>query len=687
MSTENCLMGRMLEKSNLLQAWQKVRAKRGCAGADGMTIAQFEKGLSTHLAKMRADVVQGNYRPCPLLRLKISSPMKKARFLSIPSVKDRILQSAACQILNPLFEARFEDCSFGYRPARSVKMALQQVAQHRDSGCLWVMDADIKSFFDEIDHVLLLEKVSGIVMDESFASLLRLWVKCEIRQGGRTFLLHRGIPQGAPVSPLLANLYLDCLDKTILQAGYPLVRYADDFLVLCRERMDAEKAKNIAQSQLHALRLQLNHAKTRVVHFDHGFKFLGMEFRGLEQGVQMRPAVQTAPAEARQNLVKADSEPKEKKMEPQIIVEHKTPSVSFAHANAKMSAQLDVGEGGRIPSDPLVRTLYLVEQGCALVKVGERFLVKKSGQELLEVQAIKVDQIMVFGNCTITTPAMNFCLYKNIPIILLSTNGRYYGRVDAMDTAPVLLQRGQFLRAEDPQFSLALAKEFIRGKLRNLAVVLRRYGRNHPAPGLHAAQLEILRYAQKLPLAADLNQLRGYEGAAAKVYFSAWRGLLPQDFGFSRRIRRPPTDPVNALLSFGYTLLFYTLYALVRVRGLNPHVGFLHALRTGHPALISDLMEEFRPIVVDALVLKLVLNNHFTHKDFVWSEAEGHPCLLTDEARKRFINAFENKVGTLPFPENGEDRTDFRRMMREQINVLASVICGQREAYEALVQR
>lgn len=144
---------------------------------------------------------------------------------------------------------------------------------------------------------------------------------------------------------------------------------------------------------------------------------------------------------------------------------------------------------------------------------------------------------------------------------------------------------------------------------------------------------------------------------------------------------------MNALLSFGYTLLFYTLYALVRMRGLNPHVGFLHALRPGHPALVSDLMEEFRPVVVDALVMNLVLNKHFTLKDFVWSKAEGQSCLMTDEARKRFINAFENKIGALPFSGNGEDRTDFRRKMREQINVLASVICGQREAYEALVQR
>lgn len=495
MSTESCLMGRMLEESNLLQAWQKVRAKRGCAGTDGVTITQFEKELSTHLAKLRADVMQGNYRPYPLLRLKIFPPVKKARLLSIPSVRDRILQTAACHILSPMFEERFEDCSFGYRPARSVKMALQQVAQHRDNGYLWVIDADIKSFFDEIDHALLLEKVSGIVMDESIVSLLGLWVKCEIRQGCSTFFLHRGIPQGAPVSPLLANLYLDCLDKTILQAGYPLVRYADDFMVLCRERMDAEKAKDIAQNQLNALRLQLNQAKTRIVHFDHGFKFLGMEFKGLEQTASIRPVAQTASAGFKKMQFSVRSAPVDKKLEQQIIMEHKSSSAGITHVDREMIYQSDSDAVGRIPSDPLVRTIYLVEQGCALVKVGERFLVKKSGQELLEIQAIKVDQIMIFGSCTITTPVMNFCLYKNISIILFSANGHYYGRVDALDTAPVLLQRDQFLRAEDPQFSLCLAKEFIRGKLRNLAVILRRYGRNRHAPELHAAQLEILRYA------------------------------------------------------------------------------------------------------------------------------------------------------------------------------------------------
>ncbi len=271
-------------------------------------------------------------------------------------------------------------------------------------------------------------------------------------------------------------------------------------------------------------------------------------------------------------------------------------------------------------SDPILRTLYLMEHGCVLGKESERLVVRKNGEVLQEVPAIKVDQIMVFGNSQITTQAMAFCLIERIPIVLLSGRGRYYGVIDSLDTDPVLLQRDQFQRSADPDFCLEVARAIVTGKLQNMRLILRRYARKREAPALTAAERSLQGFVADIEKARTLDALRGYEGIGSKAYFEALRTLLPAAWGFKKRVRQPPTDPFNALLSYGYTLLFYNIYALVRARGLSPHAGFLHPLRAGHPALVSDLIEEFRALVVDALVLSLVLNGRLALEDFTYAE-------------------------------------------------------------------
>ena len=324
--------------------------------------------------------------------------------------------------------------------------------------------------------------------------------------------------------------------------------------------------------------------------------------------------------------------------------------------------------------------------GCVLAKEDERLVVKREGEVLQTVPALKVDQVMVFGNSALTTPAMNFCLQQKIPIVLLSSRGRYFGVIDAFDTDPVLLHRDQFARAADAGFCLGVARAIVRGKLANSRLVLRRFSRKREAPALEKADHDIGTLARSLESASSLDALRGVEGTAARYYFSAFRSLLAEQWGFAGRRRRPPPDPVNALLSYGYTLLYYNLYALVRARGLNPHVGFLHPLRAGHPALVSDLIEEFRSIVVDALVLTLLLNERFTANDFLSPDDRG-ARLLTDPARRRFVHAFEAKMNAaVTHPGTGQ-RLDYRRCMEQQVQALAAVVRGRREDYVPMMLR
>ena len=269
----------VLTDTNLLQAWYKVRANDGCAGIDRESLSDFESGLMSSLALLRDEVIYETYRPRPLLRVHIPKKHSPAtRPLSIPTVRDRVLQTAVTRVLTPLFEEEFEECSFAYRQGRSVNMAVQRVEQLRDQGYVWVVDADITSFFDEINHQVLLREVRELVKDQAVLHLIEFWLAAVVIDGPQRFRLTKGVPQGSPISPLLANLYLDQLDEAALDENLRLIRFADDFLILCRHKQEADKALAFTAEVLQSLRLKLHEKKTRVVDFRHGFRFLGVEF-------------------------------------------------------------------------------------------------------------------------------------------------------------------------------------------------------------------------------------------------------------------------------------------------------------------------------------------------------------------------------------------------------------------------
>jgi len=304
-----------------------------------------------------------------------------------------------------------------------------------------------------------------------------------------------------------------------------------------------------------------------------------------------------------------------------------------------------------------------------------------------EIPAIKVDQIMVFGNAQITTQAMQFCLQERIPIYLLSGQGHYYGVIDSFNTEPVLLQREQFLRANDNAFCLKLAAAMVHGKIANSRLMLQRQARRHDSAALHTAADALKNTLAHLGGASSLDELRGFEGSAANAYFQALSATVDDSWGFSRRVRQPPTDGINAMLSYGYTLLFYNIYSLLRSRGLNPQVGFLHALRQGHPALASDMMEEFRSIVVDAVVWKLAVNRQLTPDDFDYPKTAGEGCFLKPHARQTFIKALEEKFNSaIAHPVTGT-ALDYRRCMEYQVQHLSQVIRGIDADYQAMVLR
>ncbi len=286
-------MGRLLEAiadpGNLVAAWVKVRANAGAAGIDGETITVFANDVEHQLDVLRRRLLSAErYVPPAVRRVEIPKPDGRVRPLGVPTVADRVVQQATVQVIGPLFEQRFLACSFGYRPGKSALQAVYWVREAIRRGDGWVAEFDITEFFESLSHTRLLREVAKVIDDPEVIGLIRRWLRAGVLEDGVVTTRSRGTPQGGVISPLLANIYLHRLDVEVRSAGFRLIRYADDFVILADRRWKAEAADRLVRSILAEIGLVVAEAKSGVVRVHDGFEFLGFTFQG--RFLRPRPA-------------------------------------------------------------------------------------------------------------------------------------------------------------------------------------------------------------------------------------------------------------------------------------------------------------------------------------------------------------------------------------------------------------
>jgi CRISPR-associated protein Cas1 len=329
-------------------------------------------------------------------------------------------------------------------------------------------------------------------------------------------------------------------------------------------------------------------------------------------------------------------------------------------------------------------TLYLNEQQSIVKKRDEHLIVTYPDKRKTEIPLIHVSQVVVSGDITLTTPALHALLERGIDVSFLSFYGHFRGKLLPPVSKNAAIRNAQFHVHTHQEQALRVAQACVRGKLANMRTMLLRTNRQVQSEEISNAAQDIQKMITQVERTATVGALLGVEGNGSAAYFRVFGKMLRGTFHFTHRRRRPPTDPVNAMLSLGYTLLGHQVASAIQVVGLDPYTGFLHQFRHGRPSLAMDMMEEFRPLIVDSIVLNICNHRLLSANDF---QEELGVVYLKPEARKKFYGKFEERLQEEIQHPRFEYRTSYQRCLELQVRLLAKHLMGEITAYPPFIVR
>jgi group II intron reverse transcriptase/maturase/CRISPR-associated endonuclease Cas1 len=534
--------------------------------------------------ELMREVESGQWQPQPArvfaLNKKGSTPGEvKTRQVALFPARDRLVHRVLTRLLTPAWDRLFEACSQGFRPGRSVATAKQSVLKHLRAGCQWALEADAAEFFDTVDWGLLDIQLSRAlpVADAGVAELIRRIARTALVMQGQPVARERGLPQGCALSPLLANLYLDPFDEAAVRAGLRLVRYADDFLVMCQDPAEAKAAQITVQRLLAERKLELQPDKLAITSVAGGFEFLGLRFA------------------------------------PELEAEFVEKSL-------------------------LRRPAYVLADYSYIGAEAETLVCRAKGEPLSQLPLRRLGELIVYGTHAISTELLARCARQNIPVSFCGAAGHPVASLHPDNREHYdLLGRHYARRHRMSEAEVArLAASLVAAKLANYEGWFRQTAQGR---GVAEGFQEIM---GKIGAAASVAELLGWEGGGAKTAFRFINQQVRNpDFASGERLPRAKQDRWNSLLDFLYTRVFARLNALLRARGLNPYLGFLHSPLDAYESLVADLQEPFRARC-DRWALRLVNLGTVTANDFAPHPRGG--IRLTGEAVARLLELWEREL-------------------------------------------
>ncbi|MCG8381870.1 MAG: CRISPR-associated endonuclease Cas1 [Gammaproteobacteria bacterium] len=656
------LLDHVVRDDNLLAAWLKIdsnRKKTNDNHQDDSTDKDHigdETDLDTPVKDIPENTIDelaqtlktGNLAAAPLRGVVLRRPSGDFRALAIPPFWDRVAQRAVTQVLAPALDSIMSFSSFGFRANRSRQKAAAYIQTLYRNGYRWAFESDIEDFFDSVSFEHLALRLESLLDEDPIIGQIMTWMQAPVQYENQHLERDRGLPQGAPLSPLMANLLLDDFDNDLDAHGFRLVRFADDFIILAKSREQAQQASDLIRRSLADWGLNLNESKTRIVSFEQGFKYLGYLFVNdlvLDVGGSKAEAPQKPPSEqkkysgwlgrvAERTPLALDSNGKIKKDPTKPATAAIQPTDELNPASTP-----DILHIGDWDHNGLLLTI--TGDPCLISTHNGRINIQRDELTLIDKPLSTIQALLLIGRHHITTPALRATMQHSVPVHFATAQGRYEGTswngVPGAEGARFWLLQQQALA--NPALALHAAKQIVTTRLRHQREVLRQSSK---VEQIAANIQQIDRTRAKIDDCEQLNQLNGFEGAAARAYFGAIAQLLPDSYDFNGRNRQPPRDPFNALLSLGYTALYAHTESVLRIDGLYPWVGFYHQPHGNHATLASDLMEPFRHLV-ERTALSITLRGRIKPEDFIIGEKG---CFLTHKARRLWFAVLEERFGT-----------------------------------------
>lgn len=615
---------KVTEVSALRNAWNVVLRNDLADGVQSRATARFADALGENLERISDALRDGSYRPDGYASFQIPKGSGGVRAIDVPSVRDRVVERSLLALLTKRLDPLMGPCSYAYRPGISVIDAVQAVARMRDTGKRYVARTDIHDFFPSIPRERVRRLVHAAGLEEPAEALLLRLINRTLPPRAKSPRPDAGLPQGSPLSPVLANLVLAQLDIDIASHGFPVVRYADDLIIGATSEREAWEAMRVASDAAKRLDLKTGSAKSEVNSFDEGFTYLGEDF-----GPRYPPVL--------------------------------------------TSARMQV---------PDRKIVYVGLQGSLVFLKGGRLKVRtRHDQVILDVPSSEVRRIVVLGSVGVTSGVRAWALGRGVEIIHLSRRGSYLGHTVNLGAGlRVERIRAQLEFSDDTARRIGLARRMVESKVRQQRAVLVTLLRREAADECRRA-LSVMELAERnVAQAETIDVVLGLEGSAAAAYFSAIGQLVPEDMRFTVRSRRPPKDVLNSALSYGYALLEAECVGALAAVGLEPNIGVLHTSRGKRPALALDLMEDFRPLVVDQVVLDLARRRQL-RPEFGQPDAGTGGVYLTRAGKSALIDGYERRMLHRARNCVPDHSGTLRSALRRQAELLAATIGGSEEAY------